>query len=76
MVDEDTDTDALFELAKRGFDAVTVGDALGRGFSDPSVTAFARSECRVPGTTDRDFLDPALHDGICVFVVADDGATG
>lgn len=76
LVDEDTDSDTAAELARRGYDAVTVEATLGKGEPDHRVAAFARNEERTLITTDRGFLDPEHRGGIRVMMVADDAASG
>lgn len=76
LVDEDTDIGCVAELIDRGFDAVSVRTALGKGTPDPAVAAYANRESRILITADRDFLDPDLRDGIRVFMVADATARG
>lgn len=76
LVDEDTDTRTVDELGERGFDAVTIAAAVGKGASDERVVEFANREDRILITADRDFLVPSHRLGIRVFMVANADAAG
>lgn len=76
LIDEDTATEAVSALRERGFDAVSVIDAVGEGATDPAVWEYARDSHRILVTTDRDFLDRRQYEVIRVIMVADTAAKG
>ena len=69
LIDEDTDIAAASALRTRGYDAVAIEEAAGKGAKDPDIRTHAAETDRVLVTTDRDFLDPERNRDIAVLLV-------